>query len=125
MTWPYSTLFLLLCHLGLPIWAVEAAPVISAEALAKLKQADPATRAQAIALLTSSLQALKQADTALAKSEAQAMQIPQRSGDGRLANQTSSLINTTAQKRWTLQQQIKQLESALLGLQKVSTASNP
>lgn len=96
--------------------AEEPTAILSAAALAKLKTADPTTRTHAIQLLTTSLQTLKQADAALAKAEAQALQLPSRSGDLQLAAKSTALINDTAQKRWHLQQQISQVEAALTTL---------
>jgi hypothetical protein len=116
---------LVLCLLGLPTLAQELPQIITPAALAKLKQADPDTRAKAITLLQSSLQTLKQADAALAKTEAQALQLPQRSRDAQLSHQAGSLLQTTSQQRWSLQQQMKAVETTLTELQAAAPANHP
>lgn len=100
-------------------------PAIPPDTLAKLKQADPATRAQAVTLLTTSLETLQKADAALAQSETQTLHLPQRSQDPQLTQQTQALINATSQKRWAIQQQILQLKNTLAQLQAPTSAKPP
>jgi hypothetical protein len=113
------------CLLGLSTLAQELPQVITPAALATLKQADPDTRAKAVTLLQTSLQTLKQADAALAKTEAQALQLPQRSRDPQLSHKAGSLLQTTSQQRWSVQQQMKAVETTLAQLQAAPLTNRP